>query len=191
MKAVGIVGGPRKGQVTDSLVDATLEGLKDRGIETEKLYLYDLDIRPCKGCLACEKSEGCVIEDDHSMVLDEMDKVDIVVFASPTYFSNVTSVAKAFIDRGYSFFEQTRFGPKRYTEKPSKVILITSCGAPFPFSHIMGVVPGSMKAMKAFFKCMNVKIKTLAATGMMEDFDKNSKKCRKLLDKAYSLGEKI
>ncbi|MFH1442181.1 MAG: flavodoxin family protein [Candidatus Omnitrophota bacterium] len=188
MKGLAIVGGPRKGQVTDRLVDAVLQGMKDKGIEVEKIYLYDFNIKPCNACLACKDSKKCVIDDHHQMVLDKMNKADYVVFSSPVYISNVTSVAKAFMDRSIRFFEQTKFGPRRHADKPSKVILITSCGAPFPFSHVLGIVPGCLNAMKTYFKYMNVKIQALAATGM-GDFDVNS--CKKLLGKAYSLGKNI
>ncbi|MDP8216211.1 MAG: flavodoxin family protein [Candidatus Kaelpia imicola] len=140
------------------------------------------------GCGNCRKSKECIIKDDHQTVLDKMDKSDIVIFASPTYVSNVTSVAKAFMDRSIRFFEMTKLGPRRLSDRPSKAILITSCGAPFPFSHILGFASGCMRAMKLFFKFMNLKIKTVAAAGM-EDFD--SKSCSKILKKAYRLGRSI
>ncbi|MDP8253344.1 MAG: flavodoxin family protein [Candidatus Kaelpia aquatica] len=188
MKALALIAGPRKGQATDSITDAVLRGINERQIETEKIYLHDLDIRPCLGCSNCHKIKECIIEDDHQMVLDKMDKSDIIVFASPTYVSNVTSVAKAFMDRSIRFFEMTKFGPRRLSDRPSKVILITSCGAPFPFSHILGFSSGCMRAMKAFFKPMNVKTKTLTATGI-KDFD--AKSCSGILKKAYKLGRTI
>ncbi|MDD5440157.1 MAG: hypothetical protein PHS37_08230, partial [Candidatus Omnitrophica bacterium] len=73
-------------------------------------------------------------------------------------------------------------------EKPRKVILITSCGAPFPFSYLLGISTGSVRAMKAFFSYMRVKIKTLVASGAI-DFD--IKVHDRLLKKAYDLGKNI
>ncbi len=188
MKALGILAGPRKGQVSDNIVDAVLRGLKDRGVEIEKIYLYDLDIKPCRGCMHCWKGNKCVINDDYPQVLDKMDKADVVVFSSPVYFCNVTSLAKVFVDRSVPFFTMTKMGPKRFKDKPSRVILVANCSAPFPLSHILGVIPGCIGPMKKFFSLMKVKIKTLAATGM-ENFD--SKKCERLLKKAYRLGRNI
>jgi len=188
MKALAILAGPRKGCATDNLTDSILKGLEEKGAQTEKIHLYHLDIKPCTGCLTCEKTNTCTINDDHQMVLDKMDETDTVIFASPTYWSNVTSVAKAFMDRSIRFFTITKFGPKRFSNKPSKVILVTSCGAPFPISHILGVVPGCLRAMKVFFQRMNVTIKTIAATGMV---NADSKPCEKLLKRAYRLGKNI
>ncbi|MDD5436293.1 MAG: flavodoxin family protein [Candidatus Omnitrophica bacterium] len=188
MKAIGIVTGPRKGQVTDRLTESALDGLRDRGASTEKIYFMDLTIKPCRGCSACQRTGRCIIEDDFNAVADKIRDADIVVFSSPTYFSNVTSCAKRFFDRGYSMFKEFRFGPVYPSKKPGKVILITSCHAPFPFSHLLGIVTGSVRAMKAFFNYMHVRIKTLTATGAA-DFD--AKKHAKLLERAYNLGKTI
>jgi len=189
MKALGILAGPRKGRTTDKLIDAVLEGIKDSGAEVEKISLYDLDIKPCTGCCACQKSGKCVIEDDHQMVLDKMDVADVVVFGSPVYWSNVTSEAKKFFDRSVGFFEMTDIGPKRTADKPGKVVLVSSCGVPFPFTHIMGVIPGCMRAMKVFFGRMKVKIKTIYAAGMVDP--ETSEPSEKLIKKAYRLGKNI
>ncbi len=188
MKALGILASPRKGQVSDNLTDAALNGLKDRGAEVEKVHLYDLDIKPCKGCMSCWEGKKCAIDDDYTIILDKMDKADVVVFASPVYYCNVTSVAKVFVDRSTPFFTMTKLGPKRLADKPSRVILIANCGAPFPLSHILGVIPGCMRPMKLFFKLMRVKIEILAATGV-SSFD--PVKCKKFLKKAYKLGKNI
>lgn len=188
MKAIGILAGPRKGWTNDQLLDKVLEGLKDNGNEVEKISLYDLDIKHCTGCGSCEFGD-CVIDDDHQKVLDKMADADVVVFASPTYWSNVTSVAKVFFDRSGSFFEMTKTGPKRTVDKPSKVVLITSCGIPYPFSHLLGMATGCMRAMKVFFSYMKVKITKFYATGMI-DYNK-SKPSEKILQKAYMLGKSL
>jgi len=190
MKALGILAGPRKGYTNDKLLDAALEGLKARSAEVEKLSLYDLDIKHCTGCNMCEKTRKCVIDDDHQMVLDKMAASDVIVFASPTYWSNVTGMAKAFFDRSPRFFDITKLGPKRLAEKPSKIILITSCGMPYPLSHLFGMATGCMRAMKVFFGYMaKAKKKCLIASGMV-DYQK-SEPSKRLLKKAYNLGKNI
>ncbi|MDD4982220.1 MAG: flavodoxin family protein [Candidatus Omnitrophica bacterium] len=185
MKALGILAGPRKGQVTDRMLDEVLRGLKERGAEVSKVYLYDLNIKPCRGCYACRGTQECVIADDFKNISKELSDADVLAFASPVYVGNVTSVAKAFFDRGISMFKMTNFGPKWPHRKPRKIVLITSCFAPFPFSHLMGVIPGCFRAMKLFFGMMKGDIKTIFATGR---WDFNSKKCRGILNKAYNLG---
>jgi hypothetical protein len=186
MKALGIFGGPRKGKVTDHLLDEVLRGLKDAGAEAEKVCLYDLKINPCLACYGCRDTLACVIKDDFKSVADKLIDSDVVVFASPVYVGNVTSVAKAFFDRGVSMFKMTNFGPQWPHNKPKKVVLITSCFAPFPLSYIFGVIPGCVSAMKMFFSLMKAKIRVIAVSGMPWEFD--AKKCKGILDKAYRLG---
>ena len=41
---LGIVGSPRKGRLTDQLVNRALEGAKSAGVESEKVYLIDYKI---------------------------------------------------------------------------------------------------------------------------------------------------
>ena len=185
MKALGILAGPRKGQVTDHLLDEVLRGLKDKGYEVKKIYLYDLDIKPCLACYACRDTQNCIINDDFNEVAQELIGSEAVVFASAVYVSNVTSVAKAFFDRGVSIFKMTAFGPKWLHDKPRKVVLITSCSAPFPFSYMLGVIPGCVNAMKMFFGMMKARIKVIAASGM-RDFD--ARKSKGILAKAYKIG---
>ena len=185
---LGIVCGPRKGKATDRLVDMIIKGAEEKGAQGEKLYLFDLDIKPCRACAVCEKTKKCVIEDDHQKVLDKMDQADIVVFSSPTYFSNVSSVAKAFIDRSARFFSMTKLGPRRFAAKPNKVILVTACGAPYPFSHLCGFATGCIQGMEAYFKKMKVRRYRLVATGIV---DFNEAKCKRVLNKAYQLGRKV
>jgi hypothetical protein len=67
--------------------------------------------------------------------------------------------------------------------------LITACGAPFPFSHLMGIVPGAMQAMKVFFGRMNAKVHTIYAAGMLDPA--KSMPSEALLKRAYDLGKNV
>lgn len=189
MKCLGILAGPRKGHATDRLMDAVLDGVKAVGGDVEKVSVYDYDIKPCTGCSVCQDGKDCVINDDMHIILEKMENADIVVFGSPAYWANVTSEAKKFMDRSASFFEMTATGPKRTKDKPSRVVLVASCGAPFPFSHLMGIVPGVMKAMKVFFCRMNAKVYAIAATGMIDVH--KSLPSASLQKKAYELGRRV
>lgn len=188
MRCLGILAGPRKGHATDRLIDAVLAGAKESGAEVEKISLYDYDIKPCTGCSACHDKKKCVINDDHHIILEKMGDADIVVFGSPAYWSNVTSEAKKFMDRSGVFFEMTAVGPKRKEARPSRAILITTCGAPYPFSHLMGIVPGVMRAMKVFFGRMNARVYDLYGAGMMDPV--KSLPSDRLLKKARELGKR-
>jgi multimeric flavodoxin WrbA len=72
LRALGIVGSPRKGGNTDILTDEALRGASEAGALTEKVYLVDLDIAPCDGCETCLTSGACVHDDDIDALLEKM-----------------------------------------------------------------------------------------------------------------------
>ncbi|MDD5439813.1 MAG: flavodoxin family protein [Candidatus Omnitrophica bacterium] len=188
MKVLGIVASPRKGKLTDKLVDSALGGLKDGGFDIEKIYLSDVSIKPCAGCLKCQATGRCILEDDFYQVSEKLRAADVVVFGSPTYFSGVTSMAKALIDRGFSMFKENAFGLEYRYKKPRKAILITSCDAPFPFSHLLGLSTGCMRAMKVFFGYMRLSIKAVTVTNAK---NLNARRERRVLKEVYDIGKKM
>jgi len=73
MKAIGIVGSPRKNGNTAFLVNEALEIIASEGIETGIIHLSGKKIDPCNGCLQCKKEKHCVIKgDDFESVFSEM-----------------------------------------------------------------------------------------------------------------------
>jgi len=102
MQVLGIIGSPRRGGNTESLVDAILEGASQNGITAEKLILDELEIRPCKGCFACSKTNECVQDDDMKIVTDKMRQSQIWVLGTPIYWWGPSAQFKAFLDRWVS-----------------------------------------------------------------------------------------
>ncbi len=104
IKITAIVGSYRKGGVIDGAVDEILAAAREEGAETAKIYLIDRHIEFCANCRACEQSEGrkrgdCPIADDMRAILDEIERSDAIVLASPVNFGTVTAVTKKFIER--------------------------------------------------------------------------------------------
>ena len=99
MKIIAIMGSPRKGGNTDLLLGAFLRGVNDGGGEFEKVSISDLDISPCRECLACEASGECIIQDDTQPVYSKLLKADKIVLASPSFFYGFPAQFKALIDR--------------------------------------------------------------------------------------------
>ncbi len=103
-KILGIVGSPRKNGNTDILIDNALLGVSyNDNFTTEKVYLSDLNFKGCTGCEGCAKTNKCVVKDDMQIVYEKIDSVDAIIFGSPTYFYNVSSLAKMFMDRLYAY----------------------------------------------------------------------------------------
>ncbi len=68
---------PRKGGNSETLADEFIRGAKEAGNQVEKVCLYDKTIGFCKGCLACLKSQRCVIHDDADIIAQKMKEADI------------------------------------------------------------------------------------------------------------------
>lgn len=103
MKVLGFVGSPRKNGNTDILVKTVLDGVSSCGAETELIYLSDLDFDACVGCEGCRDSFRCVKSDDMQNIYEKLEAADGIVLGSPTYFYNISSLVKAFIERLYCF----------------------------------------------------------------------------------------
>ena len=99
MKAIAIVGSPRKGGNTEILARHTLRAIEEEGVDTELISLADLEIKPCTACLVCKKEDRCPIEDDLWPVYTKMREADAILLASPVYVGSATAQIKALMDR--------------------------------------------------------------------------------------------
>jgi multimeric flavodoxin WrbA len=102
LKAIGIVGSPRRGGNTEILTQHTLKAIEEDGLDTELIRLADLDIRPCNACMACQDEEHCPINDDLFPIYIKMKEAEAIILASPVYFGSATALLKALMERaGY------------------------------------------------------------------------------------------
>ena len=64
---------------SERLADAFIEGIKAAHHIVEKVTLKEKAISFCKGCLACQKTQKCVIKDDAAAIVEKMKNADVVV----------------------------------------------------------------------------------------------------------------
>lgn len=100
----GIVGSPRKGENTDVLVEEVLKGCECAGATISKIYLCDLDIRPCLACKV-QDGRGCVHRDGMDAIYQILEEVDGLVLGTPVYYNTVSSHMKLMVDRCYCLAE--------------------------------------------------------------------------------------
>jgi len=91
---------PRKGGNSDVLANAFADGARSAGHNVEKICLYDKTINFCRGCLACQKTKRCVIRDDADMIEQKMLNAEVIVFATPIYYYEMSGQMKTMLDRG-------------------------------------------------------------------------------------------
>jgi multimeric flavodoxin WrbA len=102
MKVVALNGSARKDGNTAMLIQVVFEELKKEGIETELIQMAGKNIQGCLACYKCFKNKDrrCSVDKDIlNDIMVRMEKAEGILLGSPTYFSDVTSGMRAFIER--------------------------------------------------------------------------------------------
>ena len=89
----------RAGSNSNMLADKFAEGARSAGNEVEKISLTGKNIQFCKGCFACQKLGRCVIKDDVNDITAKVLEADVVVWATPIYYYEMSGQMKTLIDR--------------------------------------------------------------------------------------------
>ena len=135
MKAIGIVGSPKKNGNTEILTKHTLKAIEEEGLDTELITLAGLDIRPCNGCRVCrEDGEWCPIDDDLFPLYTKIKEAEAIILASPVYLGSATALLKAFMERtGYISLRRRVFAGK----VGGPLVVARRAGQNFTFAQIM------------------------------------------------------
>lgn len=116
MKKVLIINGsPRKAATLRSaeIFAAALTRLGT--LEVTTLHLAEKNLGNCRGCHLCiQKDEAlCPLHDDRDTILQAIREADGVVFATPVYSQNVSTLMKNLIDHlAYQYHRPSLFGIK-------------------------------------------------------------------------------
>jgi multimeric flavodoxin WrbA len=125
-RVVAFMGSPRKNGNTATLVKEVIRGAQDAGAETTIFDLYDMNIKPCQGCLVCRKTGHCVMQDDFQSMFKHLVDADAVIFGSPVYICQVTAQMKLLWDRLCGLFDEN-FKPRHAAKN---LIMVYSQGDP-------------------------------------------------------------
>lgn len=89
----------RTGSNSEILADKFIEGAVSAGNSVEKISLAGKNIAFCRGCLACQKLGKCIIDDDVNKIMKKVLVADVVVWATPIYYYEMSGQMKTLIDR--------------------------------------------------------------------------------------------
>lgn len=84
---------------SEALAHEFAKGAKDAGNEVTEITLCDKNIGFCKGCFACLKLGYCVINDDAVEIAKKMHDAQVLVFATPIYYYEMSGQMKTMLDR--------------------------------------------------------------------------------------------
>jgi multimeric flavodoxin WrbA len=129
MKVLGIHSSPIRNGNTAFLMDYALdEAAKADGVATEAIALSGLAIADCRHCNWCMTKQTpeklCSIEDDASPILRKIRECDVLILASPVYFSRLSGTMACLIDRTRCF----TFGKSGHLALKNKVGVALAVG---------------------------------------------------------------
>lgn len=89
----------RNGSNSEALADEFARGAAEAGNKVEKITLKDKEIRFCRGCQTCQKTQKCVIPDDAPTIVAKMHDANVIAFATPIYYYEMSGQLKTLLDR--------------------------------------------------------------------------------------------
>ncbi|MBW1829161.1 MAG: flavodoxin family protein [Deltaproteobacteria bacterium] len=133
MKIICLLGSPRPKGNSTTVANHFCETAEKLGSQVQTFALNKLSFRGCQGCMTCKtKLDRCVLEDDLTQVLDAIHEADVLVMATPTYFAEISSQLKTFMDRTYSYLASDYLSnPRPSRLSPGKkLVFIQTQGQP-------------------------------------------------------------
>lgn len=175
MKIVVLNGSPRRHGNTEIMAETFKEGGEKNNHTVKILNIASMDIKGCQACKYCYSHGGqCVIDDDMKNVFDELKDADMVVFASPVYWFDISAQLKLVIDRLYAG-GSTGFNF-------NKTALLLNAGA----DHVFTAAIAQYKAMTSYLKWEDMGIITIPNMD-----EKGSMASCPKLDEVRALGESL
>lgn len=100
MKKILIVSSsPRANSNSEALAKAFARGALEAGHEAELISLRGKTINFCRGCFVCQEKKRCVIRDDADVICQRALNADVLVFATPIYYYEMSGQLKTLLDR--------------------------------------------------------------------------------------------
>ena len=105
MHTVCLLGSPRRDGNSDTLAKRFLQQATHYEAPTETFALSELRYNGCNNLFRCKEDlEHCGQTDDLTQVLAAVSKAQVLVLATPVYFTSISGQLKLAIDRFFSFF---------------------------------------------------------------------------------------
>ncbi|MGV8078633.1 MAG: flavodoxin family protein [Syntrophales bacterium] len=129
IRVLGIHSSPVRDGNTASLTEYALQAAaQDSGVATEMIALAGLTVGDCNHCNWCLRKQTpeklCSIEDDASGILRKIRDCDVLVLATPVYFTRLSGRMACLIDRTRCF----TFGRQGHTALRDKIGVAIAVG---------------------------------------------------------------
>lgn len=99
MKKMVIVSGSKRKGNTLGIANIYVSEFQKRGCVTKLIDLSSEEVDFCDGCLSCDETQVCRINDNFSEIIDELRSADILILGTPARWRLLSGELKSFIDR--------------------------------------------------------------------------------------------
>ncbi|WPC43150.1 flavodoxin family protein [Clostridium sp. JS66] len=188
-KILVLNGSPRKDGIVYNLLKEIVNGSKDNN-EIEWIDVYNLKMKPCIACMKCRTNNECVLpKDDANSIGEKIQKSDVLIVGTPTYWGNMSSQLKVLFERNVPvFMGESDSGMPIARQKGKKAVIVVSCSTPWPFNFIAAESRGAMKSVKEVlhyggYKIVGKIVKSGSKT--------NRNISEKMLNKSRKIGAKL
>ena len=89
----------RGGSNSEALAKECERGAAAAGNDVELVSLKGKNIRFCTGCLTCQSGRPCVLKDDVPEIMEKVKNAEVVIFATPIYYYEMSGQMKTLLDR--------------------------------------------------------------------------------------------
>lgn len=162
---------------SEILANEFAKGAKAAGHEVRQISLKDKAINFCKGCLTCQTTRCCIIKDDVNEIIQKMSVADVLVFATPIYYYEMSGQMKTMLDR---------MNPLFGSEYAFREIYLLAAAADSAETAIDGAIHG----LKGWLDCFaRAELKGVLLGGGVTAAAEISG--RKVLQEAYEKGKSI
>ena len=168
----------RGGSNSEILAHKAEKGAIDAGNVVEFINLKGKEIKFCIGCLTCQQTHKCVLKDDMADLIAKVQNADVLIFATPIYYYEMSGQLKTFLDRCNPLYPQEN--------KFKDVYLITSA-----YDSSEKAADRAINGLKGWIECFEQSRFAGALVGGGVDAPKSAASREDLLKKAYELGKNI
>lgn len=176
-KVLVITASLRSNSNSDALAEAFARGAQAAGHNVDMVSLKGKRLAFCQGCLSCQRTQKCVIQDDAVAIAEKVKEADVLAFSTPVYYYGLSGQLKTFLDRCNPLFTtEYRF---------RSVYLLATAAEDEKYT-----VEGSVKGMQGWIDCFEkaTLVSTIFAGGVTSA---GEIKGHPSLDQAYKAGKAI
>lgn len=187
MNILALNGSPKKAGIVSTMIGEACRGFREAGHSVQEIFLKDLGIADCTGCMTCQSKGQCIIRDDIAAVEEAIRRADVMIIGTPTHWGNMSAILLRTFERLFGFLirERPRKFPIARNAKGKRAIIIASCSTAWPFNYIFNQTRAVFGRLNEICKYSGIEIaRKVVVSGTI------TKRCASEKDKlkAYRIG---